>query len=90
MISAGESTAKIQGAGSFNSRTVDLGHRIGYEENIEIHSIRKEALVEADDKTLNVSGKTCWLHRDNEYSIPERMNFADHTQRKDLLRLIRA
>ncbi|KAL2044983.1 hypothetical protein N7G274_002758 [Stereocaulon virgatum] len=50
------------GAVSCN-RTVDLGHRAGYEENIGIHDIRREALVKADD---------------DGYSIAERMKFTGH------------
>ena len=45
-------TGKIHGASSFSNRTVDLGHRAGYEENIGIHDIRREALVKADGKLL--------------------------------------
>ena len=30
----------------------NLGHRVGYEENIGIHDIRREALVKADGKFL--------------------------------------
>ena len=50
IVSADGPTGKIQGAGSFSNRTVDLGHRAGYEENIGIHDIRREALVKADGK----------------------------------------
>ena len=50
MVSVDGPTGKIQGAGSFSNRTVDLGHRAGYEENIGIHDIRREALVKADGK----------------------------------------
>ncbi|MCJ1278125.1 hypothetical protein MMC21_005940 [Puttea exsequens] len=63
IVSVDRPTGKIQGAGSFSNRTVDLGHRAGYEENIGIHDIRREALVKADD---------------NGYSISERMKFAGH------------
>lgn len=50
IVSADGPTGKIQGAGSFSNRTVDLGHRAGYEENIGIHNIRRKALVKADGK----------------------------------------
>lgn len=39
IVSADRPTGKIQGAGSFSNRTVDLGHHAGYEENIRIHDI---------------------------------------------------
>jgi len=52
IVSADGPTGKIHGAGSFSNRTVDLGHRAGYEENIGIHDIRREALVKADSKFL--------------------------------------
>ena len=52
IVSADGPTGKIQGAGSFSNRTVDLGHRAEHEENIGIHDIRREALVKADDKFL--------------------------------------
>ena len=52
IVSVDRPTGKIQGAGSFSNRTVDLGHRAGYEENIGIHDIRREALVKADGKFL--------------------------------------
>ena len=52
IISADGPTGKIHGASSFSNRTVDLGHRAGYEENIGIHDIRREALVKADGKLL--------------------------------------
>ena len=45
-----ELTRKIQEAGSFSNRTVDLSHRVEYKKNIEIHDIRKKALVKTDDK----------------------------------------
>lgn len=48
IVSADGPTGKIHGAVSFSSRTVDLGHRAGYEENIGIHDIRREVLVKAD------------------------------------------
>ena len=44
---------KIQGAGPFSHRTVALGHRAGYQENIGIHDIRAEVLVRADGKLSN-------------------------------------
>ena len=80
IISAGGPTGKIHGASSFSNRTVDLGHRAGYEENIGIHDIRREALVKADGKLL----RTKYLPRDtdsakdNGYSTAERMKFAGH------------
>ncbi len=43
---------KIHEASSFNNRTVNLGHRVEYEENIGIHDIRREVLVKADGKLL--------------------------------------
>ena len=49
-ISVDELTKKILGAQSFSNRTVQLGHRAGYAENIGIHDIRAEVLVKADDK----------------------------------------
>ena len=52
IVSADGPTGKIQGADSFSNRTVDLGHRAGYEENIGIHDIRRETLVKADGKFL--------------------------------------
>jgi hypothetical protein len=50
IVSANEPTEKIHEAVSFSSRTVDLKHRAEYEENIEIHDIRREVLVKADRK----------------------------------------
>ena len=50
IVSADGPTGKIQGAGSFSNRTVDLDHRAGYEKSIGIHDIRREALVKTDDK----------------------------------------
>lgn len=41
-------TEKIQTAVSFSNRTVALGHRPRYLENIGIHDIRAEVLVRAD------------------------------------------
>ena len=41
-------TGKIHGAVSYSNRTVALGHRAGYQENIGIHDIRAEVLVRAD------------------------------------------
>ena len=41
-------TGKTHGAVSFSNRTVALGHRAGYQENIGIHDIRAEVLVRAD------------------------------------------
>ena len=52
MVSVDGPTKKIQGADSFSNRTMNLGHRAEYEENIKIHDIRREALVKADDKFL--------------------------------------
>lgn len=52
IVSADGPTGKTHEAGSFSNRTVDLGHRAGYEENIGIHNIRREALVKADGKFL--------------------------------------
>jgi hypothetical protein len=54
IVSADGPTGKIHGAGSFSNRTVDLGHRAGYEENIGIHDIRREVLVKADGKCLKI------------------------------------
>ena len=50
IVTADGPTGKIHGAGSFSNRTVNLGHRAGYEENIGIHDIRREVLVKADGK----------------------------------------
>ena len=50
IVSADEPTGKIHGMGLFSNWTVDLRHRAGYEENIEIHDIWREALVKADGK----------------------------------------
>ena len=60
IVSADGPTGKIQGAGSFSNLTVDLGHRVGYEENIGIYDIRRDTLVKADGKFLsrNTSGET--------------------------------
>ena len=80
IISADGSTGKIYGANSFNNRTVNLGHRVGYEENIGIYDIRKEILVKIDDKFLKIK----YLFRDidsikdNDYSIVEKMKFVGH------------
>ncbi|KAL2054829.1 hypothetical protein ABVK25_005133 [Lepraria finkii] len=63
IVSADRPTGKIQGAGSFSNRTVDLGYHAGYEENIGIYNIRRETLVKADD---------------NRYSISERIKFAGY------------
>ncbi|KAL8936221.1 MAG: hypothetical protein Q9216_005048 [Gyalolechia sp. 2 TL-2023] len=63
IVSADGPTGKIHGSGLFSNRMVALGHRAGYEENIGIHDIRREALVKADD---------------NGYSTSERMKFAGH------------
>ena len=73
-------TGKIQGSVSFSNRTVDLGYRARYEENIGIHDIRREALVEAEGKFLrwNSSNKISWLCQDDEYLISERMKFAGY------------
>ena len=49
-ISVDGPTKKILGAQSFSNRTVQLGHRAGYAENIGIHDIRAEVLVKADGK----------------------------------------
>ena len=80
IISAYGPTGKIYGASSFSNRTVDLGHRAGYEENIGIHNIRREALVKADTKLL----RNKHLRRDTDstkydnYSTAKRMKFAGH------------
>ena len=50
IVSADGPTGSIHGASSFSNRTVNLGHRASYEENIGIHDIRREALVKADGK----------------------------------------
>lgn len=50
IVSANGPTGKIHTAGSFSNRTVNLGHRAGYEENIGMHDIRREALVKADGR----------------------------------------
>ena len=50
IVSADGPMGKIQGAGLFSNRTVDLGRHAGHEENIGIHDIRREALVKADGK----------------------------------------
>lgn len=50
IISADEFIEKIHEASSFSNRTVDLRHHVEYEKNIEIHDIRRKALVKADDK----------------------------------------
>ena len=47
---------------TFSNRTVDLGHRAGYEEKIGIHDIRREALVKADGKLL----RTKYIRRDTD------------------------
>jgi hypothetical protein len=52
IVSADGPTGKIYRASSFSNRIVDLGHRAGYEENIGIHDIRREALIKADGKFL--------------------------------------
>ena len=49
-ISVDELTKKILGAQSFSNRTVQLNHRAEYAENIDIHDIKVEVLVKADDK----------------------------------------
>lgn len=49
-VSVDGPTEKILGAQSFSNRTVQLGHRAGYAENIGIHDIRAEVLVKADGK----------------------------------------
>ena len=54
IVSADGPTGKIHGAGLFSNQTVDLGHRAGYEENIGIHDIRREALVKANGKFLRM------------------------------------
>ncbi|KAL9106911.1 MAG: hypothetical protein Q9187_008504, partial [Circinaria calcarea] len=46
-------TGKIQKAVPFSNRTVALGHRAGYQENIGIHDIRAEVLVRADGTPSN-------------------------------------
>lgn len=51
-VSSDGPTGKIQTAGRFGIRTVQLERRAGYEKNIEIHAIRREVLVEADGKLL--------------------------------------
>ena len=45
-------TGEIQKACAFSNRTVDLGHRAGYEENIGIHDMRAEVLVRADGELV--------------------------------------
>lgn len=52
-------TGKIQKACVFSNRTVDLGHRAGYEENIGIHDMRAEVLVRADGKLIEVRYIAC-------------------------------
>lgn len=54
IVSADESIEKIHEVGSFSNRTVNLKHRVEYEENIGIHDIRREVLVKADDKCLKI------------------------------------
>ena len=49
-------TGKIQRTVFFSNRTVNLNHRAGYEENIGIHDIRKEAFVKADGKFWRWNG----------------------------------
>lgn len=49
-MSADGPTEKILTASSFSNRTVQLGHRAGYAENIGLHDIRAEVLVKADGK----------------------------------------
>ena len=44
-VTSNRPTGKIHGAVSFSNRTVALGHRAGYQENISIHNIRAEVLV---------------------------------------------
>ena len=74
-------TGKIQKAGPFSTRTVSLGHRAGYQENIGIHDIRAEVLVKADGKLLGnetIFGGGADFDQDNGYSVAERMKFAGH------------
>lgn len=74
-------TGKIQGAVSFSNRTVALGHRAGYQENIGIHDIRAEVFVRADGKLsdverVKIAGAN--NNKNNGYSAAERMKFAGH------------
>jgi hypothetical protein len=50
IIFVDELTKKIFDAQSFNNRTVQLNHRAEYVENINIHDIKAEILVKANDK----------------------------------------
>lgn len=52
IISVDEPTKKIQEANLFSNRIVNLSYRAEYEKNIEIHNIRRKALVKTDDKFL--------------------------------------
>jgi len=52
IVSTDRPIGKIYRAGSFSNRVVDLGYRAGYEENIRIYNIRREALIKADSKFL--------------------------------------
>ncbi|RHZ51665.1 uncharacterized protein CDV56_103977 [Aspergillus thermomutatus] len=66
-LSSDGPTGQIQKADSFNNRSVHRGHRAGYEANITMHAVRREALVKADD---------------HGYSTAERMKFAGHGNSK--------
>jgi hypothetical protein len=52
IVFANELIEKIHEASFFNNRIVDLEHRVEYKKNIEIHDIRREALVKVDNKFL--------------------------------------
>ncbi len=52
IVSTDGPTRRIYKASSFSNRIVDLRHRAGYEENIRIHDIQREALIKADSKFL--------------------------------------
>ena len=54
IVTADGPTGKIHGASSFSNRTVNLGHRAGYEENIGIHDIRREVLGKADGEWFRI------------------------------------
>ena len=52
-VTSNRPTGKIQGAVSFSNRTVALSHHAGYQENISIHNIRIEVLIQTDDNLFD-------------------------------------
>ena len=82
IIFVDEFTKKILDAQSFNNRTVQLNHRARYVENIDIHDIKIEVLVKTNDKNNQnqqfFSIKRADFDENNDYSIAEKMKFANH------------